>query len=360
MKKFIFITFFGLSIFAVEDCKSKQYGIVMAGGGGKRLWPLSRSEKPKQFITLHDSKTLLETTLERIKPLTTPGCMCVVTTDEHEKSVKKYGQDKIDIVINEPAARNTAPAILLTVMEIYQKDPNAVIFFVPADHYIPDNQLFKSALKQATQYAHEHDQIVLIGIQPHRPATEYGYIEYQDQVQENVFKVKNFHEKPILERAEEYLKMDTMLWNTGIFCGKVSIFLDEYKKYAPRIVESMELYKAGKITYAEIAEESFDKAVLEKTDKCTVVPACFKWSDVGNLEQFVIAKQEKAQLKNVVSHLSGNNLVDGAEKLVVLLGVHDLCVIETQDVLLISSRHETDKVKDILVDLKKVGLEDYL
>lgn len=359
LRYFAFFVFYSCIALGGES-KNKRYGVVMAGGGGKRLWPLSRTDKPKQFISLGYSKTLLENTLERIAPLTSPNCTYVVTTQEHETSVMKFGGKKVDNVIKEPAARNTAPALLMTVLEIYEKDPQAVVFFVPADHYIPDSLLFRASLKQAINHATHHKEIVLIGIQTHRPATEYGYIEYNEQVAEAVFKVKNFHEKPALEVAEQYVKMDTMLWNAGIFCAQAEVFIEEYKAYAPDLFESMMRFKSGKIEYTDIAETSFDKAVLEKSDKCSVVPSCFKWSDVGNLEQFVLAKQEKLETNNVVSYRASNNLVDGTDKLVVLLDVHDLCFIETPDVILIARRSETDKVKEILEQLNKEGFKRYL
>lgn len=360
IKFVVFFVIYSGVAFALESKNTKRYGVVMAGGGGKRLWPLSRTDKPKQFISLADAKTLLENTLERIAPLTSPGCTCVVTTEEHEASVMKFGGKKVDTIINEPAARNTAPALLMTALEIYEKNPEAVVFFVPADHYIPDSLLFRASLQQAINHASQKQEIVLIGIQTHRPATEYGYIEYGEQLAESVFKVKNFHEKPVLEVAEQYVKMDTMLWNAGIFCAQVSVFIEEFKNHAPKLFESMMDYKAGNIPYAAIAEESFDKAVLEKSSKCSVVPSCFKWSDVGNLEQFVIAKHEKIEANNVVSYRASNNLVDGTDKLVVLLDVHDLCFIETPDVILIARRSETDRVKEILEQLNKEGFKRYL
>lgn len=351
---------FVLVVSSLYSTSPECFGVVMAGGGGKRLWPISRVEKPKQFISIHDDKALLECTLDRILPLVSPGKMWVVTTQEHEPAVIQYGNKKIDRIVSEPAPRNTAPAILTTILDIYANNPEAILFFVPADHYIPNSVLFRASLKHAIDYAACDEALVLIGIQPHRPATEYGYIEYGVRLSTAAFSVKSFHEKPIAEVAEQYLKVDTMLWNTGIFCGKVSVFIEAFKKHAPKLYEEVLEYRMGLRAYSDISEESFDKAVLEKTEKCAVVPAGFKWSDVGNLEQFLIARHEKKSPESIIAYKASNNLIDGTDKLVVLIDVHDLCVIETQDVLLISRRSETDKVKDVLEMLKKEGLDYYL
>lgn len=325
------------------------YGIILAGGSGKRLWPLSRIKKPKQFITLHDDKTLLENTIDRIRPLVTENNLWIVTTKNYIDAVETNGGKIADVILAEPASRNTAPALLMTILDIYKKTPDAVLFFVPADHYIPDNILFRSYLNQAIKYASNNDNIVLLGIQPHRAATEYGYIEYAEQLEEQIFRVNSFHEKPNHKIATEYLGMDTMLWNTGIFCAKASVFIEEFKKYSPELFKQMQDFSVGKGNYQDIKDEAFDTAVLEKSDKCTVVPSCFKWSDVGNLEQFLIAKQEKEDSSKIVSHKSTNNIVDiYDDKMVVLIDVHDLCLVETSDILLISRRTETDSVKNII------------
>lgn len=345
-----------ISIFSSPEI----YGVILAGGSGKRLWPLSRMKKPKQFIPLHHNKTLLESTIDRINPLASKGCVWVVTTEEHQKSVRHYGAHNVDKILSEPDSRNTAPALLMTALEIYKENPDAIIFFVPADHYIPDNTLFRSSLMHAITHASNNDNIVLLGIQPHRPSTEYGYIEYCDQITDHVFKVKNFHEKPNSATASKYLSLDTMLWNTGIFCAKASLFIEEFTKHTPSLVENMHKALNKQIPYSQLPEDSFDKAVLEKSDKCVVVPSCFKWSDVGNLEQFILAKQEKIESDKIISHKSTNNLVDSPNKLTVLIDVHDLCIIETDDVLLISRKSETDSVKDVISTLKANGFTRYI
>lgn len=338
----------------------KRYGVVLAGGGGKRLWPLSRKKKPKQFISFNENKTLLENTIDRIQTLVSPEALWVVTTQEHELSVKRFGGSFVSYILNEPASRNTAPAVMLTVLEIYKKDPHSVIFFVPADHYIPDTSMFIHAMKQAIKHAMAYDDIVLLGVQPYKPASEYGYIEYGSLLHNNVYNVSKFHEKPQPEIAEKYVQANNMLWNTGIFCAKAEVFMRECAICAPNLLESLQEYQIGKRSYESLADQAFDVAILEKTKNCAVVPVNFKWSDVGNLEQFIMAKHEQNDQTLLVNYKASNNLVEGTAKLVVLLDVHDLCVIETEDTLLISRRNETDQVKNVLEHLKDQGYDQYI
>lgn len=337
-----------------------SFGVILAGGGGKRLWPLSRLATPKQFIKLTDNKTLLESTIDRIKPLIQPKNLWIITTPQYKDQLT-YLQESQYTILTEPESRNTAPAILFSILKIYQKDPEAVVFFVPSDHHIQDDNNFLSALQQGLEYAKNHDQIALIGLPPKFAATQYGYIEYGSCIENQVHHVMRFCEKPNAWLAQEYVNSSNMLWNTGIFCAKASVFIKEFEQYAPEIFKGVNEYFENKRSYSEIFDISFDKAVLEYSKNCVVIKATFNWSDVGNLEQFIAARQEfNSSNTKVIQHKSNYNLIDVNNKLVVLIDVNDLCVLETEDVLLISHRSQTDKVKEVLEDLKGKDYEQYL
>lgn len=341
--------------------KPHRYGVILAGGGGKRLWPLSKQAVPKQFIKFINERTLLEDTIERTRSLASLGNFFVSTTHQHLAATRYLEDQSICRIIVEPESRNTGPAILFTVMKIYEEDPEAVIFFVPSDHYISDDNLFMRTLNNALDYATSHNEIVLLGIAPNYAATQYGYIECGDQLAGKLYKVKKFHEKPAKEVAEAYLKAGNMLWNAGMFCGKASVFLNEFEKWAPEIMQPTLQYFLGEKKFSEIPDTSFDVAVLEKTDKCAVIRAHFDWSDVGNLEQFIKIRQSVSDnASKVVLHNAQNNLVDVPDKLIVLIDVNDLCVLEANNVLLISHRKKTDSVKEILESLKHNGHEQYM
>ncbi len=322
------------------------HGVILAGGSGTRLWPLSRIKRPKQLIPFVQNKTLLELTLERINVLT--DYSSVVTTQKYieliQKSLLKSFSRDINYII-EPEARNTAPAILLSCLEIFAQDPEAIVFFVPADHVIEPAEFFVRDMQQVIKYAQNTHKLVLIGVKPTRVSIEYGYIEFES----TSLLVKKFHEKPEKEKAQEYLLKKNMLWNCGIFCARVTVFLELYQNYAP------DLYRAVEQNYNAAEAISFDHAILEKTvDECMAVPAHFSWSDVGTLDTFMAAQHDRSAIL-----LESNNNHVIAQKQVLLSGVNNLIIIETDDILFIADREKTD-IKKITQQLRHMGLENYL
>lgn len=214
---------------------SHVYAVILAGGSGERLWPLSRKYRPKQLLTVGNQGTLLDQAIERLLPTIPAENIRISTTKRYEKIIHNYVGNRIGTTIIEPSSRNTGPAILLTCMKLYEHDPDAVIIFVPADPFIPkeDNYRFINYVNQALAFSQSHDCITLLGVKPTMPATGYGYIEYIDNETQAPYKVVKFHEKPSLEVARNYMTMRTMLWNIGMFCGKASVFIDEFRYAAP-------------------------------------------------------------------------------------------------------------------------------
>ncbi len=350
-----------------EPC-AKDYFAILAGGSGERLWPFSRKCRPKQLLSLADDRTLLEQAIDRVTPHTrSADQIWVITTRNHDEGTRALVGNKVGIFLTEPAARNTAPAIIYTCLQLYDKDPEAVVMFLPADPFIPqkDQALFDDAVKQALGYARVHDEIVLVGVQPTYPATGYGYINYEDVVCDNalaqVRKVRAFHEKPSFETACLYLNEPNMLWNIGMFAAKVGVFLNECKRVAPDLWQEMIACSYAQIPYEQVQSISIDYALIEKSDRVVVVPASFAWCDVGNVSTFLTIKKDyEHSEQKLISVDAHNNLIDVPDKLIALVGVSDLCVVQTDDVLLITKQEQAEKVRAVVNELKQSGYDNYL
>jgi len=340
-------------------CAKTVYFNILAGGFGERLWPLSRQAFPKQFLSFDGKSSLLETTLDRTDGIVENSFKWVITTRQFEGLVQERVGGRISNILVEPALRNTGPAICLAAMQIAQKDPDAILVFMASDHFIDPIDKFRKSLKIAIDYAASHDEIVLLGIKPTYPAVGYGYIGLAEKYKtDSVMDVVGFHEKPSLEKATEYIKSGTMVWNGSYFCAKASVFVDEFKKHAPDIADGIGKFMNGQIPYESLPNIAIDFAVMEKSKNLKAVLLDAEWSDVGNLSIFLGLRDKFAvDQKKVVSVESNNNLIlPQKNKQVVLLGVKDLCVIETDDVLLVSKNDHVEQVKDALKILRKENI----
>jgi mannose-1-phosphate guanylyltransferase len=351
-----------------EEKMDHLYCVFLAGGNGERLWPLSRQHKPKQLLPVGENQSLLDQAIERVRTLTNQENIWISTTKQHAPAIDRMVGDHVGNILSEPGARNTGPAILLSCFEIYKKDPQAIVVFLPADPFIPtkDNNKFAQFLEHAIDFVATHDHITLLGVKPTYPATGYGYIEFDqgNNVDNQVpSKVKKFHEKPSLDLAQQYVDSGSMLWNIGVFCAKVSVFLNEFKTHAPEIYAGVSDYLENKISYDDVKSDSIDYAVMEKSKNVSVLPVDFAWCDVGNIEVFLSIKEEYGALskEKIVQTDSNNNLIDVPNKLVALVGVKNLCIIETDEVLLIANRQDAEKVRAIVKTLKSNNaLKNYL
>lgn len=341
--------------------------VILAGGDGERLWPLSRKNKPKQLLSLYGNKTLLEQAVERASLLaSSKENIWVTTSASHEVAVRECVGSSVGTILVEPSARNTAAAIVFSCEQIYQRDPSAHVVFLPADPFIPSSEyeFFIDGIERALQFINKQESIVIFGIKPHYPTTSYGYIEYaQESEYEDlgIKKVINFHEKPLLSIAQHYLKKPCMLWNLSMFCTSVEFFLKEAELHCPAIVSGVRAACYNSDYYHTIDSAPIDKAIIEKSENIYVIPMDFIWYDVGNVGVF-LSLREKAneEQKNVIQINAHNNLVNVPNKLVALVDVDNLCVVETDDALLISSRDTVENVKQLVTLLKKEGRNNYL
>ncbi len=351
-----------------EACMKNEnlFFVILAGGSGERLWPLSKQKKPKQLLVVGKQKTLLEQAIDRVKLIAHSNKNIIVsTTKRFEKQVHACVHNLVGDIIVEPGAKDTGPAILYTTLKIQEKHPDALLVFLPADPYIPveDYPIFADGLTHAIECVEEHDDIALIGVHPTYPATGYGYIEFTDDADERtgLHKVRKFHEKPSRAVADYYMNLNNMLWNIGIFCGKAQTFIQEFATHAPCMYEQVLAHVQGTGSFDDVEKISVDYAIIEKSNKVWVQPAHFSWCDVGNIGVLLSLKKEHNTLSdNSIEINAKNNLIDVPNKLVALIGVDDLCVVQTDNALLITKRTEAEKVRAVVNQLKSSEYSDYL
>lgn len=344
--------------------------VVMAGGRGERLWPLSRSYRPKQFVSWKGN-SFFRATVDRITPVVGAENIYVVTQKKYkELALKQAPFIPPSNVIIEPQGKNTAPCIGLAAVIISAlKSPEEIMILLPADHFIGDERTFQKLIRFACRLASD-DFLVTLGITPLYPNTGYGYIHYGESHQKEgemeAFKVLNFTEKPDLETARKYLKEGTYLWNSGIFVWKAKVILEEIEKYMPDLYRGLMKIKEkiGTPQEKEVASKVFknlesisiDYGVMEKTDRALVIPADMKWSDVGSwvaLEEIL----EKDEQGNVVlnKHLGidTQNCIIWTRKPVVTLGVKNLVVVEADDVIFLMPKSHNQRVRSVIEALKR-------
>ena len=332
--------------------------IILCGGKGTRLWPISRTLMPKQFVKLFEGKSLFQLTVERNSKICNSQFI-VSNTEQYFLALDQLKELKKENnkYLLEPIGRNTAPAIALACMAL---DKEAIVLITPSDHRIKDEVAYKNVLKKAEELANKNN-LVTFGITPTFAETGFGYIEADG------IEVKAFHEKPNLETATAYVNAGNYYWNSGMFCFKAGIFLEELKKYSPKLYEaSLKAYRNAnknkiiRINHEEmlaIPEDSIDYAVMEKSSIVKVVPSNISWSDVGSFDALFeeLPKDENNNTVNNkhISINSKNNLIYGKDKYIATVDIEDLIIVDTGDALLISKKGSSQKVKKVVEELKK-------
>ena len=346
--------------------KLKSHSIILAGGSGTRLWPLSREEYPKQFSNLSGSDSLLQTTYKRILHHFGEENISVVVGEKHKFEVNRHLReiniDKGEMIIAEPLARNTAPAILYGTLKLLSEVDDALVFVFPADHVIEDLDSFESAIMNANLLAQD-DYIVTFGIKPHYPETGYGYIEGGSLINDNSYSINKFIEKPDEEKANEYMSKGNYFWNGGIFVFKASTIIKQFEIHAPEILEILSgTENMDEQTYSKLPNISFDYAIMEKTDRGAVLPVSFKWSDVGSWKSvfdFLPKENNNNVLEgDIIAKNSKNCLIKGDRRLIVVNGLSDIAVVDTDDAVLISHIDHSSNVKSIVNELKEKGRQE--
>lgn len=348
---------------------NKIYPIIMAGGTGSRLWPLSREAYPKQFIHLYGEDSMLQATIKRLKGLDNIAAPLVITNEEHRfiaaEQLREIDQLTNNIIL-EPFGRNTAPAVALAAIHILKQDPDGILLVLAADHVINDVPRFYSSITSAMLHA-EANKLVTFGIVPTYPETGYGYIKKGVSLHDAAYVVDEFVEKPDLITAASYLSSGQFLWNSGMFMFKASSYLNELKKYSPMILEcchsaldktstDLDFVRLDKEAFQKCPSDSIDYAVMEHTADAVVVPMDAKWSDVGSWSSLwdISAKDDNNNVINgdVLAINSSNNYIRSESKLVTTVGVNDLVIVETKDAVLVMNKEDCQQVKHVIDQLK--------
>jgi len=362
--------------------KDHFFAVIMAGGSGTRLWPVSRQKHPKHILPLLGDRSLFQTTVERLEGLIPAEKLLVVTTESQHSQLKEQAADIPDVnFLLEPEPRGTASVVGLAATVISQRDPQAVMAVLPSDHYISNKDLFRHIMKIAVDVA-EKDYLVTLGITPTFPATGYGYIQRGDPLPEDfdypVYQVLNFKEKPAEQLAREMIAQRDHSWNSGIFIWKTERILAEFSQQMPRLKEKLDTISSAwmtgerlpvlKDTWKDLVPETIDYGIMEHASRVAVIPASgLEWNDVGSWDSLfeVFLPDENGNIVFSGQHLGVDthaSLVYGNHdgRLIVTIGVEDLIVVDSGDVLLICKKEHAQQVRQAVENLKNSDRKRYL
>ncbi|MCW8194197.1 mannose-1-phosphate guanylyltransferase/mannose-6-phosphate isomerase [Proteobacteria bacterium 005FR1] len=351
--------------------------VIMAGGSGSRLWPLSRQLNPKQFLKLTDEKlSMLQSTVMRLKGVETADPL-LICNEEHRflaaEQLRQLGKEKGGIIL-EPVGRNTAPAIALAALQLAEKNQDALMLILAADHLIEDNKAFHTSIDAAIPLA-EAGKLVTFGIVPTHPETGYGYIQKGASLSDRGFEVSRFVEKPDEATAQNYMQSGDYFWNSGMFLFRCSRYLEELQKHRPDILEAckkamascsndLHFTRVDAGAFAACPEDSVDYAVMEKTTDAAMVTLDAGWSDIGSWSAYweVSEKDENGNSceGDVICQNSRNTLVRAEHRLVATCGVDDLVIVETKDAVLVARRDKVQDVKKIVERIKGDGRHEHM
>lgn len=350
----------------------------MAGGGGTRFWPISRADKPKQFLNLSGRDAMVMEAAKRLNMITDKGDIFVVTNEKTAEETYRLTKNLLneDHILGEPAARNTAACIGYAAVEILKKYEDGIMVIVPSDPFIKDEEEFARILKLAVEAAETQDKLVTIGIKPTYPSTGYGYIRYDmsgDSVAKNV---TEFVEKPDLETAQEYVESGEYAWNSGMFIWKASTILKYFEKLLPDIYEYLMKLKEAlgtdmekqvlKELYPNIPKISIDYGIMERADNVLMLEGDFGWNDVGSFDAFDYIHDKNADgnvalAKNLAIEAKDNIIYSTEdEHLIALLGVEDIVIAHTKDVTLVCDKNRAQDIKLLVEKLKDEGMDDFM
>ena len=347
--------------------------VVMAGGSGSRLWPLSRSLYPKQFLPLAVEQTMLQATLSRVKGLSGSEAMLICNEEHRFIAAEQIRQLSVKAeILLEPVGRNTAPAIALAALEATAKGDDPLLLVLAADHVIQNEAEFRSVVSRAQPLA-EAGSLVTFGIVATGPETGYGYIRRGTE-QGDGYAVAEFVEKPDLDRATSYVASGEYYWNSGMFLFKASRYLEELEKFRPDILEAckqalsetkpdMDFVRINEHAFAACPDESVDYAVMEKTDSAVVVPLDAGWSDLGAWSSLWEVTDKDADGNavrgDVMTHNTQDSLIHSTNKLVATVGLKDVVIVETKDAVLVADKNQVQDVKKIVEQLKAEGRSEH-
>jgi mannose-1-phosphate guanylyltransferase len=359
-----------------------SYAVIMAGGGGTRLWPISRKDRPKQLLPLLNEETLFQGTVARLIDLFPPERILVVTVESQAAEMKKQVPSiPVDNYLIEPAPRGTASVVGLSATVLRKRDPEAAMAILPSDHFIRNRGLFHYLLREAFDVAAQH-YLVTLGISPVFPSTAYGYIEQGEILDSRfkypVYRVKRFTEKPDERTAQDFLRSGNHSWNSGMFIWRADAILSEIERQMPTLHDALQQISAAwgtprqneelRSCWRDLKVETIDYGVMEKAEQVVVLPAGgLGWNDVGSWDTLfdVLFPDMNGNVAATAQHLAldtHNSLVYGnnGERLIVTIGIDDTVIVDAGDVLLVCKSDQAQKVRDVVEHLKKHRQEKYL
>ncbi len=353
------------------------FALILAGGKGTRLYPLSRSNKPKQFLKIINNKSFIRNTIERIKSLVEIDNIYIVTNKDYKSLIlEDIPEINEKNIITEPDNKETATCIALAAIKLLKIDTDATMLVFPSDHFIDDNDIFLDTISSAIEIAERKRGLVTIGVPALRPETGYGYIQFGEKItsKSDAYKVDRFTEKPNLEIAKDFILRKNFLWNTGIFIWRSDVYLRELERYLSkmhkclmRIYQSLDEENENEVIieqYSKIDGISVDFGILQKTRKAYVVKGSFKWDDIGSfssISKFLNYNDSNSFVGNIYLNESENCSFIGEKKLIIGFGLKDLVVVDTGDVLLVMDKNREQEVKHLINNLKnKEEFKKYL
>jgi mannose-1-phosphate guanylyltransferase len=354
-----------------------MYALVMAGGTGTRLWPRSRSAKPKQFLALLGERTMLQETTDRILPLVRPEQLIIVTGQKYvELAAEQLPDVPRQNLIGEPSGKGSAPAIGLGALPMLRDDPNAVMAVLSSDHLIQKADVFREALKAAEELA-QQGYLVTLGIRPTEPQTGYGYIQRNAEISTyngfQAYEVQRFVEKPSRDKAEEYVQSGEYSWNAGIFIWRADRIMEAFGEYLPQLREQLDaIERAGGPSKPEafgdvwesIESITIDYGIMERAERVAVIPVDIGWNDVGDWDSLteLAPKQDTnvVQAEHVGIDTTNTLIYSDSNRLITTIGLDNFLVIDTGDTLLIAPRSRAQDVKKIVDELKRHGRTELL
>ena len=355
--------------------------VIMAGGVGQRLWPMSRKKTPKQLLPLITGNSLLQDTVARVRGSVKPSEILIITNKAHVDDMRKQLPDvPPENIVGEPVGRGSAAAIALAAVMIEEKDPQGVMVILSADHIISPAERFRKAIQAAARTVEGNDTLATLGIVPEYPATGFGYIHRGDLAAEHdgiaVYNVKRFVEKPDLHNATDYFRSGEYYWNAGIFIWHVSAIMKWFKRLMPDLHRAArEIQKAIKARaknldkviaeqYNTINSQTIDYGIMEKAQNIKVVEAAFQWDDVGSLQGIEKLRDRDASGNIVTADHVGiethNCIIMGKGQLIATIGLDDIVIIRTDDAILVCQKERSQEVRDIVNMIKERKLEKYL
>jgi len=356
----------------MPDPMPQAHAVLLAGGMGARLWPISRELFPKQLVRFFGDRSLIQHAIARLSPVIAPERLTVVCGETHQheisRQIRDMGVEAKGKILCEPCGRNTAPAILLTVLTVMKTGRDPVVCVFPSDHVIGDVDRFHEKMTAAIRLA-EMGYIVTFGITPDYPETGYGYVEGGKTLPEGSRRIRRFVEKPDARSARRYLETGRFFWNSGMFAFRASVILEEYQALQPRMVKRMKRYlrsdaDTASAIYARLENTSIDFAILEHTRKGAVLPSDFGWSDVGSWKSLFdfLEKDENSNILNgdILARETRGCFIMGGNRLVVTNHISDTVVIETPDSIFVSNMENSRDVKFIVKQLREEGRKESL